>query len=55
MANMESELQEFINQVTKIKKENYQEFIRIKYIVDGVLLAKNTSLEDYSQKVACEG
>ena len=42
MIQGEVEFQSFINKVIEIKKDSYEEFIRIKYLVDGVLLAKAT-------------
>ena len=34
------ELQDFIKNVTEIKNNNSEDFTKIKYIVDGVLLAQ---------------
>ena len=37
------EFQSFINDVSQIKNQSYEEFIRLKCIVDGMLLAKKIS------------
>lgn len=36
-----NELQDFIDKVTEIKNRNKEDFNKLKYIVDGVLLAQN--------------
>jgi hypothetical protein len=47
MTQKERELQAFIDNITLMKNDNYEEFIRIKYMIDGVLLSKKVSNESH--------
>jgi len=50
MTPKECEFQNFINEVTEIRNVDYEAFVRLKYLVDGVLLAKSNE----NCKKACE-
>ncbi|WP_252242912.1 hypothetical protein [Clostridium sp. ZS2] len=46
MKPSETEFQDFINQVKEVKMNNYEEFLRIKYMIDGIVLSKKVSKEN---------
>jgi len=52
MTQKETEMQNFIDKITEIKNENYEDFMRIKCVVDGVMLA-NKNANGNCKKSVC--
>lgn len=38
------EMQDFIKNISEIKKNNLEDFLKIKYIVEGILLTQKTNI-----------
>ena len=51
MTQKETEMQNFIDKITEIKNTNYEDFMRIKCVVDGVILANKNANRNCKKNV----